>query len=219
MQARLAEEDPARRLVVTPLLDREKQLSAASIDLRLGTSFIETRRTHSLGFADTRAGLPVGREHRQFSMPVGSVIYLHPGEFLLGATLEYLHLPPDLGAQILARSSWGRLGLLVATAVTVQPGFRGCLTLELANEGSVPLPLRPGVRICQLVLWQTQTPVKAHYGAGDALYGDRLGPLPSMEDHGSEENSRLERIGRRLAGRSPASDGSSANEGGSAVNP
>ena len=194
---------PDKRLVVMPLLDCDTQVGAASIDLRLGTSFIETRRPHFHGLTGV-SGRPAPSKESElrFSIPVGATISLHPGEFLLGATLEFLQLPPDLGAQILARSSWGRMGLVVATAVTVQPGFRGCLTLELANEGVVPLPLRPGVRIAQLVLWATGRPVVAHYRAGQARYGDRLGPETSLEAQDSDEDHLLQRIGERLAGRS-----------------
>ena len=63
--------------------------------------------------------------------------------FILAATLEYSALPDDLSANVVGRSSWGRLGLIVATAVFVHPGFRGCLTLELVNEGTARLLYRP----------------------------------------------------------------------------
>jgi len=72
---------------------------------------------------------------------------------VLAATLEYIALPPDLTAQVITRSSYGRLGLLSATAVQIHPNFRGCLTLELVNLSTIPLVLTPGERIAQLVLW------------------------------------------------------------------
>lgn len=198
--ARLDDEDVSRRLVITPLLDRD-QVSPASVDLRLGTEFIETRRPHFLGHGQPAAAeMAAEPPELRFAIPVGSSILLHPGEFLLGATLEFLSLPNDLGGQILARSTWGRMGLVVATAVMVQPGFRGCLTLELANEGAVPLPLIPGDRIAQLVLWRTGTPVEEHYGTKASSFSDRLGPASAVLDQGSEERLRLQRLGERLAG-------------------
>jgi len=77
---------------------------------------------------------------------------LHPNELVLGSTLEYIVLPKDLSAQVITRSSYGRLGLLSATAVQVHPHFHGCLTLELVNLGTIPISLTPGERIAQLVV-------------------------------------------------------------------
>jgi deoxycytidine triphosphate deaminase len=80
---------------------------------------------------------------------------LHPQEVVLGATLEYVVLPADLAGQVVTRSSYGRLGLLSATAVQIHPRFHGCLTLELVNLSTIPITLTPGERIAQLVLWRT----------------------------------------------------------------
>ncbi|MGO9008620.1 MAG: dCTP deaminase domain-containing protein [Bryobacteraceae bacterium] len=79
---------------------------------------------------------------------------LHPGELVLGATLEYIVLPKDLMAYIIGRSSWGRLGLVIATATVIQPGYKGCPTLELENTGNIPLQIFPGspIPIAQLSL-------------------------------------------------------------------
>ena len=94
---------------------------------------------------------------RTIDIPWGSQLVLHPGELVLAATLEYVVLPDDLVAQVVTRSSYGRLGLVTATAVQVQPHFHGCLTLELLNLGMVPLALTPGERVAQL-LFQTIDP-------------------------------------------------------------
>src|SRR5439155_26160938 len=80
---------------------------------------------------------------------------IHPGQLVLGATLEYLSLPKTVAASVEGRSSWGRLGLIIATACSVAPGFKGCITLELVNDGEVPLVLYPGVRIAQLIFHRT----------------------------------------------------------------
>lgn len=148
----------AERLVVSPMLDVE-QVGPSSIDLRLGTQFIAVQRHAELAIDPFDARSMTGREEF-INIPFGETFVLHPGHFVLGATLEYLCVPNDMAGQVLGRSSWGRLGLVVATAVVVQAGFRGCLTLELANEGSVPLLLRPGLRVAQLCLWQAAEPVE-----------------------------------------------------------
>jgi dCTP deaminase len=82
---------------------------------------------------------------------------LHPQQLVLGSTLEYVRLPNDLVAEVVGRSSWGRLGLILSAATLVHPGFAGVITLELANQDDVPIPLIPGLRIAQLVLNKTTT--------------------------------------------------------------
>jgi dCTP deaminase len=89
------------------------------------------------------------------AMSRGRTLYLHPGEFVLGASLEYLYLPNLIGAYVTSRSSWGRAGLVIATATAVAPGFRGVITLELANVGTAPITLRPGMKIAQIIFHST----------------------------------------------------------------
>jgi len=85
--------------------------------------------------------------------------YLHPGEFALAATLEYIHVPYDLGCRLEGRSSWGRLGLLVhATAGFIDPGFSGNVTFELYNAGRLPIELKPGFRMAQLCFIELSDP-------------------------------------------------------------
>jgi len=79
-------------------------------------------------------------------------LYLHPRNFVLGTTLEWIRMPNDLGGYITTRSSWGRRGLIIATAIGIHPGFKGCLTLELTNLGEIPVALKPGMAVCQMFL-------------------------------------------------------------------
>lgn len=124
---------------------------AASQDLRLGRHFVIFKRNeisslNSLGELSSVKGM-------QSTVEVGwgQQFVLHPGELVLAVTFESLRVSADCSAQVLSRSSLGRMGLLSATAVQVQPGFHGCLTLELVNLASVPLNLVPGQRIAQVV--------------------------------------------------------------------
>lgn len=191
------------RLVVSPMLD-QGQVGPASIDLRLGTQFIAVQRHAERAIDPFDKNSMVGREEF-INIPFGETFVLHPGHFVLGATLEYLCIPKDFSGQVLGRSSWGRLGLMVATAVVVQAGFRGCLTLELANEGGVPLLLRPGLRVAQLCLWQAAMPVVKGYDSSAGKYHAPLGPQSSRLGVEGAELGRLRALSRRLAGdRSPA---------------
>src|SRR5262249_24459312 len=81
---------------------------------------------------------------------------LHPNELVLAATMEWFRLPEKLAGYVTSRSSWGRAGLIVATAVAVHPGFAGCITLELVNTGEVPVVLYPGLRVAQFVAFSCE---------------------------------------------------------------
>jgi dCTP deaminase len=107
---------------------------------------------------------------------------LHPGEFVLGSTLEVVSIPDDLAARLEGKSSLGRLGLLThSTAGFVDPGFSGHITLELSNVANLPITLWPGMKIGQLCLFRLTTPAEHPYGS--AVYGsryqDQRGPTPS----------------------------------------
>lgn len=142
-----------KRLVITPLLLKEKQIKQGIIDLRLGTEFIITKKTKFAELdQDKREDLEINIKNyqRMITIQFNDKLVLHPGQFILGSTLEYIRLPDDLVGYIIGRSSWGRLGLIIATAILIHPLFAGVITLELTNLGEVPIVLRPGRRIAQI---------------------------------------------------------------------
>lgn len=154
---RMSETDYDRKLLVSPLLD-EGQIGPASIDVRLGSSIIVPRKAYVERQDVTDVGQAREVETRQYErvrMQYHSKFMLHPNQLILGVTFEYVSLPYDVFAMILSRSSWGRLGLIVATAAAVQPGYKGCLTLELANVSESPIALYPGLPVGQLVFHET----------------------------------------------------------------
>src|SRR5204863_6801589 len=107
---------------------------------------------------------------------------LHPGEFVLGSTLERLTIPDDLVARLEGKSSLGRLGLLIhSTAGYVDPGWNGHLTLELSNVNTIPITLYPRMRIGQLSFFQLSSPAERPYGSPDlgSSYQGQSGPTPS----------------------------------------
>lgn len=159
IRARINEANPNRRLIITPILS-DKQIGRASIDVRLGNVFIVFRRTRYSGLdvlEESKKELASRIEEFQerLYVPLGGKLFLHPQQLVLGCTLEYIRLPNDLAAEVVGRSSWGRLGLILSAATLVHPGFAGVITLELANQDDVPIPLVPGLRIAQLVIKKT----------------------------------------------------------------
>ena len=112
----------------------------------------------------------------------GEPFVLHPGEFVLGSTLETVTLADDLAARLDGKSSLGRLGLLThSTAGFIDPGFSGHVTLELSNVANLPITLWPGMKIGQLCIFTLSSAAEHPYGSevhGSRYQGQR-GPTPS----------------------------------------
>ena len=107
---------------------------------------------------------------------------LHPGEFVLGSTLERIVLPDDLVARLEGKSSLGRLGLLIhSTAGFIDPGWDGHVTLELSNVANLPITIYRGMKIGQLSFMELTEPAEHPYGAGaiGSKYQGQKGPTPS----------------------------------------
>lgn len=139
-----------------PEIDQELQLGPSSFDLRLGYDFgiINTRKIEKIDTKNMDRYEEV-IEKEEHTAQEGVVI--HPGEFILGSTLEKLKVPSNLVARVEGRSSYGRLGIIIhATAGYIDPGFEGDITLEIQNLGNAPVKLYPEDRICQ-VAFETMT--------------------------------------------------------------
>lgn len=107
---------------------------------------------------------------------------LHPGEFVLGSTLERVRLPDDIVARLEGKSSLGRLGLLIhSTAGYVDPGWDGYLTLELSNVANLPITIYPGMKIGQISFFRLSSPAEHPYGSKErrSKYQGQRGPTPS----------------------------------------
>jgi dCTP deaminase len=164
-------------LLIVPCPDKEalERAGAASIDLRLGRWFRSMRHANiasikiespvSIRRNRKAAPLPTFEPQEEVSKELftrfGSEFILHPGQFVLGGTLEWIKMPVNAGGYVIGKSSLGRRGLVIETAAGIHPGFTGCLTLELANVGEVPIALVPGMQICQIFLHQIAKSEKA----------------------------------------------------------
>ena len=151
----------------------------ASVDLRLGDSF-RVFHNHRASAIDLRTGPPEGlTEGVTVTEEDGFVI--HPGEFCLGRTAEWVELPEDVVARIEGKSSLGRLGLIVhATAGFIDPGWKGTLTLELNNLTRVPIKLYPGLLIAQLSFMALDQAAERPYGS-EALGSHYQGQVAATE--------------------------------------
>ncbi len=167
----------AARIVIDPL--DEACIQPSSIDVKLDRLF-RVFRNHTAGVIDVK------RDMRDLTELVeiadDGVFMLHPGEFVLGSTLERVGVPDDLVARIEGKSSLGRLGLLIhSTAGFIDAGFDGHVTLELANVANLPITLYPGMKIGQISFLAMTTPADRPYGAGasGSKYQGQRGPTPS----------------------------------------
>jgi dCTP deaminase len=173
----LREQLAAGRIVIDPFDDALVQPS--SIDVRVSNLF-RVFRNHTAGVIDVKQDLTGLTELVEIADD--GVFMLHPGEFVLGSTLERIAVPDDLVGRVEGKSSLGRLGLLIhSTAGFIDSGFDGHITLELANVASLPITLYPGMKIGQVSFMQMTTPADKPYGSGatGSKYQGQRGPTPS----------------------------------------
>ena len=175
----LREQLAAGRIVIEPL--DESLIQPSSIDVRISNLF-RVFRNHTRGIIDVKLDMVDLTE--LIEIPEGSdePFMLHPGEFVLGSTLERIGVPDDLVGRVEGKSSLGRLGLLIhSTAGFIDAGFDGHITLELANVASLPITLYPGMKIGQVSFMQMTTAADKPYGSGasGSKYQGQRGPTPS----------------------------------------
>ena len=162
------------RLVIEPF--DPKMVQPSSVDLRVDRTFRIFANTR-YPYIDVRR--PMEDLTEEVDVKDGEAFILHPGEFVLGSTLESVTLPDDLVARIEGKSSLGRLGLLIhSTAGFVDAGWSGHLTLELSNVANLPITIYPGMKIGQLCLFEMTSPAEHPYGDRGKYQGQR-GPTPS----------------------------------------
>ena len=138
-------------------------LQPSSVDLHLDRSF-RVFRNNRYAFIDPRQPQPDLTE--LLAIEGDDPFILHPGEFVLGQTLEWVELPDDLVSRLEGKSSLGRLGLLIhSTAGYVDPGWKGNLTLELSNVANLPIALYYGMKIGQISFFRMSSSVERPYGS------------------------------------------------------
>ena len=165
------------RVVVEPL--GVNAIQPSSIDLRIGRHFRIFANTR-YPYIDVRK--PMEGLTELVEVTGDEPFILHPGEFVLGTTLERVAIPDDLVGRLEGKSSLGRLGLLIhSTAGFVDAGFAGNLTLELSNVANLPITLYPGMKIGQISLFRMSSPAENPYGSNPlgSKYLDQVGPTPS----------------------------------------
>lgn len=165
------------KLKVTPAPDLTTQLGSNSLDLRLGKTFRIFEHSKHAYIDPTKKN--IGDDvTREIEVKRNEAFIMQPGDFVLATTIEYLEIPNDHVGRLEGRSSIGRLGVIVhSTAASIECGFRGSITLELANMGKMPVALYPGMRICSVSFEQLSSPAEVpYYKKKGAKYIGQKGP-------------------------------------------
>tara|TARA_B100000315_G_C14450823_1_gene529014 strand:+ start:286 stop:825 length:540 start_codon:yes stop_codon:yes gene_type:complete len=154
----------------------EKNIQPASIDLRLGEGFLIFNQ-------HTGQSTIKLNEESIYEKKGGSKIFLPSGEFVLATTLERIKIPKNIIAMVQGRSSIGRKGLFVQNAGWIDPGFEGNITLELFNPNNLPIEIKAGQRICQIIFAYLKNPSENPY---DGKYQGQTGTTGS-KSHADKE--------------------------------
>lgn len=172
-----------KELIISPITNGLRQIGSSSIDIRLGSNFKYLKVVNQTHFniSDLKKLKTQIEEYSEdIILTPSEPFILHPKDFVLGSTLEYLKLPEFLTARLEGRSTWGRVGLQVhSTAGLIDPGFEGSLTFELHNLGKLPLPLFPGTRIGQLVFYNIENITTLYKDKEGSRFHSQLGPKNS----------------------------------------
>jgi len=166
------------KLNFKPRLDKN-QIGPASIDLKLGNDFKRFNVSKKY-LLDTKKGIGDKDFIISEKLKNGEPYILHPTDFILASTKEYLEVSDDMILRVEGKSTLARMGILVHTAGFVDPGFEGTLTLEISNQSNLPVALYPGMYICQLVVERLSSPSLISYKKRKkSLYSKAKGPLPA----------------------------------------
>jgi dCTP deaminase len=173
----IRQEIEAGRIVFDPY--DERMIQPSSVDVRVDGKF---RVFHNARYPYIDVRQPMDDLTELVEVGPDEPFILHPGEFVLGQTLERVRLPDDLVARLEGKSSLGRLGLLIhSTAGFVDAGFEGNLTLELSNVANLPITIWQEMPIGQISFMRMDAPVQSPYGSGAAgsKYQGQAEPTPS----------------------------------------
>ncbi|HPC30941.1 MAG TPA: dCTP deaminase [Candidatus Paceibacterota bacterium] len=176
-----------KRLIFKPALSKD-QIGPASIDLKLGRIF-KSFNISKQSMLDTKKGLPDKSFISTRKLKNNEPFILHPTDFVLASTKEYVKVSNDLVLKVEGKSTLARMGILVHTAGFVDPGFEGTLTLEISNQSNLPVALYPEMYICQIAVELLSSPAEIPYNKRKkSLYSKSKGPIESKTQNLFEKN-------------------------------
>lgn len=168
---------------ITPIDDAQLQVQPASVDTRLANQFIRYTQVNTQSINPLLDDMDSHTDRTV--LEDGDSYTLHPGDFVLGSTVEWVSIPNDIVGYVNGRSTMGRLAVVIhATAGLLDPGWEGNVTLEISNLGRVPIELTPGMRIAQLTFEELKSEATVPYGSErDSKYQAQDGVQSARVDH------------------------------------
>lgn len=163
-----------KKLLFNPKLSND-QIGPASVDLKLSGVF-KTFNTNKHSLLDIKKELPKDFT-KTTNVKKNEYFVLHPNDFVIASTIEYIKVPDDLVVRVEGKSSLARMGVLVHTAGFIDPGFEGNVTLEISNQSNLAVTLYPGMYICQIAIESLSSPAETPYNKRKkSLYLKQRGP-------------------------------------------
>lgn len=173
-----------KTLTIVPLLEKD-QIGEVSIDLRIGTDFLSQHQGRE-AFIDTTQDeiekRSIKSHFTETRRKLGETFLLHPSQPILFSTLEYIKLPSNVYAILSLRSSYSRLGLTISTII--QPGYCGCVSVEVVNNGNTPIQIMAGARFLQARFIRLNE--KLNYFNGVRKYTCQVRPVASKANEDSD---------------------------------
>lgn len=178
------------KLVFKPNLSND-QIGPASIDLKLGPVF-KSFDISKQSLLDTKRGFPDKKFIISRRLKEDESFILHPTDFVLASTKEYVKVSNDLVLKMEGKSTLARMGILVHTAGFVDPGFEGTLTLEISNQSDLPVVLYPEMYICQIAVEYLSSPAEVPYNKRKkSLYSKAKEPMIAKVDNLFERKDKI----------------------------
>jgi dCTP deaminase len=172
------------RIFLDPLLD-DNQIGAISVDIRLGYDFLVSinTRTPYISLGGGYRNRNIASYFQPTRRDIGEGFLVYPGQLVLTTSLEYIKLPKNVYAEVITRSSYNRLGIRLSTML--QPGFRGCIPIEVVNDSNNPVEVIVGSRMFQIKLYNIEQELEYGNLEQRKYYGN-VSPAPSKANEDSE---------------------------------
>lgn len=178
-------------LIIRPLLE-ESQISSVSVDFRLGYDFLASIQGRDpyidASIRDGNTG-NIKNFFQETRRQIGDTFILHPNQTILASSLEYFKMPVDLMGLANMRSSYARLGLSILSRL--EPGYCGCISLELTNTGKNAIRLTVGACMFQMHFLEIKS--EQNYHDRPRKYLCQVRPQLSYL-HGDNDLSILEHV-------------------------
>jgi dCTP deaminase len=171
-------------LIIRPLLD-DNQIGEIAIDLRIGIDFLSSNQGRDSYFDATEDEInkrPLRSHFSETRRKIGETFLFNPGQTILFSTLEYIKLPTNVFGILSVRSSYSRLGLSVSTII--QPGYCGCISVEITNPGKIPIKIMCGARFVQIRLYRLKS--SSNYFHTQRKYACQVRPVASKANEDKE---------------------------------